>query len=141
MAGFDAAAYLAGLRADPERAAEWEAEWADNWDSADSAAYQTRAEAGLEPEAETNPDLPVPYWPACPPIPYRLTPLAEAVLDEAAPYPAFDDDPARWGLRPGAPMTGAELAAAAEAGAWGPAGPCASYAEWAAETGDPEPGP
>jgi hypothetical protein len=43
-----------------------------------------------------NPDLPVPYWPACPPapdaaaaapIPYRLTPLAEAVLDEAASPP------------------------------------------------------
>lgn len=33
-----------------ELAAEAEAEWADNWDSADSAAYQDRVEAGLEPE-------------------------------------------------------------------------------------------
>jgi hypothetical protein len=33
---------------------EAEAEWADEWDSADSAAYQTRAEAGLEPEAEAE---------------------------------------------------------------------------------------
>jgi hypothetical protein len=32
--------------------AEWEAELADNWDSADSAAYADRVEAGLEPEAE-----------------------------------------------------------------------------------------
>jgi hypothetical protein len=28
-----------------------EAEWADEWDSADSNAYQARVEAGLEPEA------------------------------------------------------------------------------------------
>jgi hypothetical protein len=35
-----------------DAAAEAEAEWADEWDSADSAAYQARVEAGLEPEAE-----------------------------------------------------------------------------------------
>ena len=29
-----------------------EAEWADEWDSADSHAYMDRVEAGLEPEAE-----------------------------------------------------------------------------------------
>ena len=32
--------------------AEYEAEWADEWDSADSSAYMDRVEAGLEPEAE-----------------------------------------------------------------------------------------
>jgi len=32
--------------------AEYEAEWADEWDSADSHAYMDRVEAGLEPEAE-----------------------------------------------------------------------------------------
>lgn len=32
-------------------AIEAEADWADEWDSADSSAYQTRVEAGLEPEA------------------------------------------------------------------------------------------
>ena len=31
---------------------EAEAEWATEWDSADSAAYQARVEAGLEPEVE-----------------------------------------------------------------------------------------
>lgn len=31
--------------------AEVEAEWADEWDSEDSNAYQARVEAGLEPEA------------------------------------------------------------------------------------------
>ncbi len=36
----------------PRAEAEWEAEWADNWDSADSHAYMDRVEAGLEPEAE-----------------------------------------------------------------------------------------
>jgi hypothetical protein len=36
------------LETDPEA----EAEWAGEWDSADSAAYQARVEAGLEPEAE-----------------------------------------------------------------------------------------
>ena len=30
------------------------------------------------------------------------------------PYPAFGDDPARWGLLPEPPMTDAELEAAAE---------------------------
>ena len=37
---------------EPEFDAEAEAEWADEWDSADSHAYQDRVEAGLEPEAE-----------------------------------------------------------------------------------------
>jgi hypothetical protein len=37
---------------DPDAEAEAEAEWADNWDSADSAAYMDRVEAGLEPEVE-----------------------------------------------------------------------------------------
>jgi hypothetical protein len=32
-------------------AAEMEADWGHEWDSADSAAYQARVEAGLEPEA------------------------------------------------------------------------------------------
>jgi hypothetical protein len=31
--------------------AEIEADWADEWDDADSARYQARVEAGLEPEA------------------------------------------------------------------------------------------
>jgi hypothetical protein len=31
--------------------AEAEAEWAGEWDCADSDAYQARGEAGLEPEA------------------------------------------------------------------------------------------
>ena len=35
-----------------DAAVEAEAEWADEWDCADSAAYQARVEAGLEPEAE-----------------------------------------------------------------------------------------
>jgi hypothetical protein len=30
---------------------EAEADWADEWDSADSAAYEARVEAGLDPEA------------------------------------------------------------------------------------------
>jgi hypothetical protein len=34
---------------DLDLAAEAEADWAAEWDSADSAAYQARAEAGLEP--------------------------------------------------------------------------------------------
>jgi hypothetical protein len=57
------------------------------------------------------------------------------------PYPTFDDDPARWGFLPEPEMTEAELAAAAEADAWGPAGPSASYAEWVAEgrLAEPEP--
>ena len=55
------------------------------------------------------------------------------------PYPAFGDDPARWGLLPEPPMTAAELAAAAELEAWGPDGPYASYAEWAAEIRSAEP--
>lgn len=40
------------LQADPDPDLEAEAEWADEWDSADSNAYQARVEAGLEPEAE-----------------------------------------------------------------------------------------
>ncbi len=58
---------------------------------------------------------------------------------ERHPYPAFGDDPARWGLLPEPPMTEAELAAAAELDAWGPRGPSASYAEWVAEGRQPEP--
>jgi len=68
------------------------------------------------------------------PVPYSLTPQAEAELGS---YPAFDDNPAKWGLLPPEPMTEAELDAAAKAEAWGPAGPPASYAEWLAE-GEPE---
>ena len=39
---------------DPQAAEadEAEAEWAGEWDSADSYNYQLRVEAGLEPEAE-----------------------------------------------------------------------------------------
>jgi len=54
-------------------------------------------------------------------------------------YPAFGDDPARWGLRPGPPMTEAEAQAASELEAWGTDGPPASYAEWAAEIRTTEP--
>jgi hypothetical protein len=39
------------LPADPETAFEVAAEVLDEWDSADSSAYQARVEAGLEPEA------------------------------------------------------------------------------------------
>jgi hypothetical protein len=39
----------------PEAEAEYEAEWADEWDSADSHAYMDRVEAGLEPEPEAEP--------------------------------------------------------------------------------------
>jgi hypothetical protein len=42
----------AELSLDPEIAYEQAAEILDEWDSADSAAYQARVEAGLEPEAE-----------------------------------------------------------------------------------------
>lgn len=58
-----------------ELAAEAEAEWADNWDGFDAAAYAERVEAGLEPE---DPEL------ADQPIPYTLTAMAEA-LAEAEP--------------------------------------------------------
>lgn len=54
------------------------------------------------------------------------------------PYPAFGDDPARWGLKQPEPMTPAELEAEAELEVWGPERPCASYAEWLA-AGRPEP--
>lgn len=49
------AAYLAGYDRELDRALEAEAaegEWEAEWDSEDSNAYQARAEAGLEPEAE-----------------------------------------------------------------------------------------
>jgi hypothetical protein len=36
---------------EPDLAAEAEADWGDEWDDADSAAYHARVEAGLEPEA------------------------------------------------------------------------------------------
>jgi hypothetical protein len=46
-----AARLLAGdLSPDPEAAYEQAAEILDEWDSADSSAYQARVEAGLEPE-------------------------------------------------------------------------------------------
>ena len=61
----------------------------------------------------------------------------EAANPEAGGSPSFDDDPAKWGLLPPEPMTEVEAQAAAEAGAWGPRGPSASYAEWLAE-GEPE---
>ena len=38
--------------APPETDPEAAAEWLDEWDSADSDAYQARVEAGIEPEAE-----------------------------------------------------------------------------------------
>jgi hypothetical protein len=38
-------------RAEAELLAEFDADWAFEWDSADSDAYQARVEAGLEPEA------------------------------------------------------------------------------------------
>jgi hypothetical protein len=53
--------------------------------------------------------------------------------DPDRPYPAFGDDPARWGLLPEPPMTAAELDAAADLKCWGPEGPSASYAEWLAD--------
>lgn len=59
-------------------------------------------------------------------------------MSDLGPYPTFDDDPAKWGLRLPEPMTEAEAKAAAELDAWGPKGPC-SYAEWVAEgRQDPE---
>jgi hypothetical protein len=91
----------------PDPEVTWEAviEAADEWDSADSAAYQARVEAGLEPEADGEPGS----------------------------YPSFDDDPARWGLNLPEPQTAAELAAEAELDACGPERPYASYSEWLAD--------
>ena len=77
------------------------------WDSAGWNAYQARLEAGA-----VQHDCPGP---------------------ECHPYPTFDDDPARWGLREPEPMTDAEARAAGEAETWGGRGPSASYAEWLAE--------
>lgn len=57
------------------------------------------------------------------------------------PYPTFDDDPARFGLRSPEPITEAEARAAENAEVWGPPGPPASYAEWLAEGQEPEAGP
>ena len=80
------------------------------------------------------------------PVPYSLTPKAEAALAAAdpepglGPYPTFDDNPAKWGLQPEAPMTEAELKAAGELEPWGPEGPYASYAEYLADRPcEPEP--
>jgi len=84
------------------------------------------------------------------PVPYSLTAKAEAELapgpeagstsPEAAgpetglgPYPTFDDDPARWGLKLPGPQTAAELEAEADLEFWGPEGPYESYAAWAAD--------
>ena len=143
---------LADSIASRATAAEYEAEWADNWDSADSHAYMDRVEAGLEPDPDE-------------PVPFTLTGQAEAALDAAEPepeaepwksyidaaeahdcpglechaYPTFDDDPARWGFLPEPEMTEAELAAAALAEAWGGQEPSASYAAWVAEGQAPEP--
>jgi hypothetical protein len=91
----------------PDPEVTWEAviEAADEWDSADSAAYQARVEAGLEPVTDGEPRS----------------------------YPCFDDDPARWGLKLPEPQTTAELAAETELEAWGPEGPYASYSEWLAD--------
>jgi Transcription factor WhiB len=44
--------YLATLEAEASIDADAEAGWADEWDSADSNAYQDRVEAGLEAEGE-----------------------------------------------------------------------------------------
>ena len=49
-------------------------------------------------------------------------------------YPTFDDDPARWGLKPAPEMTPVEVDAAQQLEAWGPDGPPASYAAWLAES-------
>ena len=107
--GTAARLYTALAGADPK--VTWEAviEAADEWDSADSAAYQARVEAGLEPAD-----------------------------GEPGSYPTFDDDPARRGLNLPEPQTTAELAAEAELDSWGPEGPYASYSEWLAD-GRPEP--
>lgn len=45
-------AALGDAAEEAELQAEAEADWAHEWDSADSAAYMDRVEAGLEPEAE-----------------------------------------------------------------------------------------
>jgi hypothetical protein len=45
------------LSSDPEIAFEQAAEILDEWDSADSSAYQDRVEAGLEPDAEAEAEL------------------------------------------------------------------------------------
>jgi hypothetical protein len=49
------------------------------------------------------------------------------------PYPTFDDDPARWGLRQPDPVTEAEALAEEDLELWGPGGPPASYADYQAE--------
>jgi hypothetical protein len=45
------------LSSDAEIAFEQAAEILDEWDSADSSAYQDRVEAGLEPEAEAEAEI------------------------------------------------------------------------------------
>jgi hypothetical protein len=101
------AARLYAELAGPDPEVTWQAviEAADEWDSVDSAAYQARAEANLEPKAD----------------------------GDLGPYPTFDDDPARWGLKLPEPQIAAELEAEAELDVWGPRGPCASYSEWLAD--------
>jgi hypothetical protein len=78
------------------------------------------------------------------PVPYSLTPKAEAALampePEPGPYPTFDDDPARWGLKLPGPQTAAGLEAEAALEFWGPEGPYGSYAEYLAD-GRREPDP
>lgn len=44
--------YTLTPQAEEELDADAEADWAHEWDDADSAVYQARVEAGLEPEAE-----------------------------------------------------------------------------------------
>lgn len=50
-----AEAALGDAAEEAELDAEAEADWAHEWDSADSAAYMDRVEAGLEPEPEAEP--------------------------------------------------------------------------------------
>jgi hypothetical protein len=68
------------------------------------------------------------------------TMTAQPPRPELGPYPTFDDDPARWGLKQPEPQTEAELEAEEMLEAWGPEGPYASYAEYLAD-GHCEPGP
>jgi hypothetical protein len=44
-------AWAEAALAEPEPEPELQPDWSREWDCADSAAYQARVEAGLEPEA------------------------------------------------------------------------------------------
>ena len=48
----ETARHRAEPEAGPDPDAEADADWADEWDSADAHAYMDRVKAGLEPEAE-----------------------------------------------------------------------------------------